>query len=223
MYNNPLGYTDPSGHKGSKLKGPIGLFLEGLRIGQYGSYEGNIYNQYVDDHDIDSSTFLDWMGIGFTNGYYSAEYWNKGTLQNTVKRDYKKLEDHEKDVVNALLDMGKDVYINPEAKGVSKQFDFIINDWYKVELKTAFPSDGKLNVTSARKSILEGVLKQGADVVIYDLTFSDVEYDIEQIYQLDREVRDWVRPQTGKWYDVQVWTNDGIYYFDRLAPDEIVY
>ncbi len=70
--------------------------------------------------------------------------------------------------------MGEDVYLNPEAKGESPQYDCKINGYYKVELKTAFPEGGKFKLGNAYDAIKYGIEVQGVDVVIYDLTFNNI-------------------------------------------------
>ncbi|OKP94990.1 hypothetical protein A3849_28380 [Paenibacillus sp. P46E] len=129
----------------------------------------------------------------------------------------KKEKKHERYVVNLLLDMGKDVYLNPEAKGKSPQYDFKINGYYKVELKTAFPVGGKFKLSSAFDAIKYGIEKQGADVVIYDLTFDNVEFELTDIINLSSKLYNYFEDKPFR-YDVQVWTNEGIYFFDDRKP-----
>lgn len=163
---------------------------------------------------VDELLFLKEMGIELKD-YKSGK--EKGKLTYARKADKRDLKKHERYVVDLLLDMGKDVYLNPEAKGESKQYDFLVNGFYKVELKTANPENGEFKLTSAYDAIVYGIVEQKAQVVIYDLTYHNVDYDVMDIYDLDEKLREKFN-QTDYRYDVQVWTDDGIYYFDWQDP-----
>lgn len=169
---------------------------------------------------VDGNLALEFFGITFSDyhpenipvcrGLYTAE-------SNNAK---KKLEDQEKYVFNLLLKMGKDVYLNPQAKGISNQYDFKINGYYKVELKTSFSETGEFKLGSAYNAIKEGIEKQGADVVIYDLTFKNVEFELIDIINLSNKLYNYFEDKPFR-YDVQVWTNEGIYFFDERKPEVI--
>lgn len=116
-----------------------------------------------------------------------------------------------------LLEMGKDVYLNPEAKGESKQYDFKVEGYYKVELKTAFPEGRKFKLSSAFTAIKYGIEDQKANVVIYDLTFYNVEYELTDIINLNSELYNYFGDKPFR-YDVQIWTNEGIYFFSDRKP-----
>lgn len=56
-------------------------------------------------------------------------------------------------VVALLRLMGKDVfYLNPQKMGESRQYDFKVDGWYKVELKTANPRNGEFNLNSTNEA-----------------------------------------------------------------------
>ncbi|SFF46779.1 RHS repeat-associated core domain-containing protein [Paenibacillus algorifonticola] len=211
--NNPLIYTDSSGNV--KIKSPVDTYLEGLRIGQYGSYEGRYYHQYFDDHDITREEFL--KGIGIKQSSYDSPS-IIGKLTSANKKQEKKLEDDEKFVVDRLRLMGNNVYLNPTLS--TPTYDFLLNGKLKVELKTSNSPDGKMKVSSAIGPIVYGIVSQGADMVIYDLSANNISYTTNDIYLLDFRLREYFQKNNLSYsYTVQVWTSDGIYSFDNLAPD----
>ncbi|MNI47539.1 hypothetical protein D3C73_1020650 [compost metagenome] len=166
---------------------------------------------------VDGNLALEFFGITFSDYHPDNIPVCRGILTKEKASDKKNLKDHERYVVNLLLDMGKDVYLNPEAKGESPQYDFKINGYYKVELKTAFPEDGKFNEGSAFKAIRYGIEEQNADVVIYDLTFKNVEFEITNIINLSNALYNYFEDKPFR-YDVQIWTNEGIYFFNDRKP-----
>nr|WP_310829414.1 hypothetical protein [Paenibacillus typhae] len=173
---------------------------------------------------VDDNLALAFFGITFSEYHPDNTFVCRGLLTYKTNKEKKELnkenKKHEKYVVELLLEMGKDVYLNPEAKGISNQYDFLINGYYKVELKTAFPETGKFKLSSAFNAIKEGIEKQGADVVIYDLTFDNVDFEIIDIINLSNKLYNYFEDKPFR-YDVQVWTNEGIYFFDDMKPDII--
>ncbi|MEJ9165207.1 hypothetical protein, partial [Paenibacillus graminis] len=139
---------------------------------------------------VDGNLALEFFGITFSDYHPDNTFVCRGLLTYESNKDKKELikKKHERYVVDLLLEMGKDVYLNPEAKGKSPQYDFIVDGYYKVELKTAFPEGGKFKLGSAYDAIKYGIEEQGADVVIYDLTFDNVEFELTDIINLSSKL-----------------------------------
>ncbi|WKL02856.1 hypothetical protein Q0F98_03155 [Paenibacillus amylolyticus] len=109
---------------------------------------------------IRSADFLALKSFGITVGDY-VQGEKIGKYDYDRAKDRKALTAAERYVVDILRHMGKDVYLNP-AKVDSKQYDFKINGYHKVELKTANPEQGEFNLTSAMSAITYGIEKQGS-------------------------------------------------------------
>ncbi|MDR6720566.1 RHS repeat-associated core domain-containing protein [Paenibacillus sp. 2003] len=166
---------------------------------------------------IRSADFLALKSFGITVGDY-VQGEKIGKYDYDRAKDRKALTAAERYVVDILRHMGKDVYLNP-AKVDSKQYDFKINGYHKVELKTANPEQGEFNLTSAMSAITYGIEKQGAYVAIYDLTYYNVEYDLEDIMNLSTKLAERYKGTTIM-YAIQVWADEGIYYFDWKAGNK---
>ncbi|WP_405111623.1 RHS repeat-associated core domain-containing protein [Paenibacillus sp. FSL K6-1217] len=166
---------------------------------------------------VDGNLALEFFGITFSDYHPDNTIVCRGSLTYERSKDKKNLQKHERYVVDLLLEMGKDVYLNPEAKGESKQYDFKVEGYYKVELKTAFPEGRKFKLSSAFTAIKYGIEDQKANVVIYDLTFYNVEYELTDIINLNSELYNYFGDKPFR-YDVQIWTNEGIYFFSDRKP-----
>ncbi|MCM3748349.1 DUF6531 domain-containing protein [Paenibacillus pasadenensis] len=137
-------------------------------------------------------------------------------------KNIKKLEKPEREVANKLLDMGYDVHVNErfsldklDPSKPKPNFDFVLDGTMKVELKTANSPSGEFKLTAAMTAIKYGFDVQGANVVIYDLTFNNIDWDSDDLINLSVKLDDHFG--NSRMYEVQVWTDEGIYV---IKPDE---
>ncbi|MBY0087951.1 RHS repeat domain-containing protein [Brevibacillus brevis] len=205
--NNPLRYTDPSGHRKRGIDFSWSFFTY-----QYGIHDGTYVDAWFDG-DITDSEFLKGVGIKHY-GWRSGDDRSRGDIIGSLN-DF---DNDEKNVAENLLEMGHDVKPIPRIKG-QKTYDFDV-DGVPTELKTANPQNGLLNINSASDKIREGLLKQQAHVVIYDMRKLKSDPSVFNIYEVIYDTARKMKDQVwGK--EVHIWTKDGIYKFNYGYPENM--
>ncbi|UHA71910.1 RHS repeat-associated core domain-containing protein [Paenibacillus sp. 481] len=196
--NNPLKWTDPTGHR----KGlDFSFAYNTLRYG----YEMGSLVDYWWDGDISDQEFFDSVGISFKNwddinltkgnGYYddspeSLKYTDEINVAQTLSKMGKKVKTIQRDSNNTP--------------------DFLV-DGVKVELKTAYPEDKKLKVKTSTQAVAKGFNKQGASEVVLDLRYG-IDEDLSALHIFDLYYFSVTKlKQENTLFKLHIWTDNGIY------------
>lgn len=205
VHNNPLMYTDPSGHKVKGLDLSFAVAL--LRYNDWGI--ATIVNARWED-DITREQFLEAMDMTFITHSHARG----GKITGNITKEKKaKPKEVEQKFAERLSNLGYDVKHLRDGNfggvyGVPRP-DYLINGNKIGELKTL---NGKeLNRETAWNHLAKGI-SQGADIVFIDASafhVSELEaYDI--IFQGFKEAsRQGLAVKN--YFEVQIWSKDGIY------------